>query len=128
MKGEWGKMSRVLIVEDEPMVLALLEDALTIAGHEVSAVRKLEEALALAEKLPIDAAVLDVNLAGGKIYPVADALLERKVPFLFITGALPGKDEIPQKLRRVSFMLKPFRLMDLNTAIMSMCSPDACPA
>jgi CheY-like chemotaxis protein len=51
-------------------------------------------ALALAEAEPIDAAILDVNLAGTDVFPVADALRRRGVPFLFASGygerGLPG--------------------------------------
>lgn len=70
------------------MLVALsLEDQLTDAGYEVvGPAFSLEEAMALAASEPLDGAVLDINLAGEKAYPVADLLAKRNVPFVYVTG------------------------------------------
>src|ERR1700730_1217628 len=78
---------RVLVVEDEMMVLMLIEDVLADFGCEsVTAAATVEKALALIDAQGFDLAMLDVNLNGQKSYPVADALAARGVPFFFSTG------------------------------------------
>jgi CheY-like chemotaxis protein len=78
---------RILVVEDEMMVLANIELALDEMGcTSVSAAATIPEALALLDGGPFDAAMLDVNLKGEKSYPVADALTQRGIPFVFSTG------------------------------------------
>lgn len=79
---------RILVVEDEYFLADDVRDALTEAGAEVlGPVPSVEEASALiAREERIDAAVLDVNLRGELVFPVADALRERGVPFAFATG------------------------------------------
>jgi len=78
--------SRVLIVEDAVLLALELETGLSEAGAEVvGPAYELEEAMALLER-PIDAAVLDANLNGRSVTPVAEALARRKVPFVFATG------------------------------------------
>jgi PAS domain S-box-containing protein len=78
--------SRVLIVEDAVLLALELETGLAEAGAEViGPAYELEEAMALLER-PIDAAVLDANLNGRSVTPVAEALVRRNVPFVFATG------------------------------------------
>jgi two-component sensor histidine kinase len=77
---------RVLIVEDAVLLALELETGLSEAGAEiVGPAYELEEAMALLNR-PIDAAVLDANLNGHSVIPVAQALAERGVPFVFATG------------------------------------------
>jgi len=85
---------RILVVEDEMMVLMVTEDMLGDLGCEsVAAAANVDQALALIEAQGFDAAMLDVNLNGSKSYPVADALAARGVPFAFSTGYSDhGKD------------------------------------
>jgi CheY-like chemotaxis protein len=78
---------RILVVEDEMMVLMMIEDTLADLGCEtVTAAATVDGALALIETQVFDAAMLDMNLNGSKSYPVADALAARDVPFVFSTG------------------------------------------
>jgi len=80
------KGARVLIVEDAVLLALELETGLSEAGAEViGPAYELEEALALLDQ-PIDAAVLDANLNGRSVAPVAELLSQRKVPFVFATG------------------------------------------
>lgn len=79
--------ARVLVVEDEFMVAALLEDRLGGLGCDVvGPAHDIEQALALLACEPVDAAVLDVNICGRMVFPVADALAEQKIPFIFATA------------------------------------------
>lgn len=78
--------ARVLIVEDAVLLALELETGLSEAGAEViGPAYELEEAMALLDK-PIDAAVLDANLNGRSVTPVAEVLAARGVPFVFATG------------------------------------------
>jgi PAS domain S-box-containing protein len=92
--------SKVLIVEDAVLLALELETGLSEAGaHVVGPAYELEEAMALLDR-PIDAAVLDANLNGRSVTPVAEALSKRGVPFVFATGygetgGAPGGFEAP---------------------------------
>ena len=79
---------RILLVEDEFLLAVDLEEHLTAAGAVVvGPVSSVDETLALiAQKSPLDAAVLDVNLDGQSVFPVADELVRRGVPLVFATG------------------------------------------
>ena len=78
---------RVLIVEDEPMIIFMLEDLLTEAGFEIAGVATtLENALSLIETCNFDAALLDSNLAGVSSAPAALTLSARVIPFLVVSG------------------------------------------
>jgi CheY-like chemotaxis protein len=78
---------RVLVIEDEMMVLMLIEDMLVDLGCEsVTAAATVDQALALIDAQVFDAAMLDMNLNGNKGLDVADALAARGVPFVFSTG------------------------------------------
>ena len=80
------KGARVLIVEDAVLLAMELESGLSDAGATViGPAYELEEALCLLDQ-PIDAAVLDANLNGHSVTPVAQALARRKIPFVFATG------------------------------------------
>ena len=63
----------------------------------------------------LDAAVLDINLNGQMSYPVADALVARRVPFLFATGY--GRDSVTNGYRSFPMLQKPFRLLELFDAL-----------
>lgn len=78
---------RILVVEDEPIVAWHLADMLEGRGCEiVGPAYDLAEARALCREQAIDGAVLDVNLGSEKVFPVADTLAERTIPFCFVTG------------------------------------------
>jgi CheY-like chemotaxis protein len=79
---------RVLVLEDEMIVLVMIEDMLADLGCQVvGPAASVDEALALAEAGGVDAALLDLNLGHGESsYPVADLLAQRQIPFAFVTG------------------------------------------
>lgn len=78
---------RILVVEDEYIIAVDLADALAESGIEVvGPVGNVARALAVIEVEPLDGAILDINLAGDAVYPVADALRARFIPFVFATG------------------------------------------
>ena len=78
---------RVLVVEDEMLVLMAIEDMLTDLGcTSISVAGSVDSALGLIAKQDFDLATLDLNLNGERSYPIAQALSDRKVPFAFSTG------------------------------------------
>lgn len=98
---------RVLIVEDETLVSMLVEDILCDLGWEVPAnVASVADALQALEAGEFDVALLDVNVAGQEVFPIADALLVRNVPFVFTTGY--GAPGVRADLRHHPVLPKPF--------------------
>jgi CheY-like chemotaxis protein len=103
---------RVLVVEDEMMVSMLIEDMLSDLGCiVVGPAARLDEAIELARTSELDCAVLDVNLGGQPIYPLADILREAGRPFAFATGY--GDAGVREVDRGTPVLQKPFREGDL---------------
>jgi two-component system, chemotaxis family, sensor kinase Cph1 len=108
---------RILLVEDMLLVALELDKLLRCAGVEtIGPATQLEQALALAERERLDGAVLDINLDGKMVFPVAEVLRRRGVPFVFLTGyenmaALPGDFRSERRL------IKPVRIEELKTAL-----------
>jgi two-component SAPR family response regulator len=107
---------RVLVVEDELLIADLLEGMISDLGHEVVAVvPRVEEALALIARETLDFAIVDVRLHGDMALSVADALLAKKVPFVFATGL--GESGLPADYRHLPLLRKPFTKADLARQI-----------
>jgi CheY-like chemotaxis protein len=107
---------RVLVAEDEALVSMLIEDMLAEMGAVVvGPASTFNEALTLAGEVEADVAVLDVNLAGKPIFPVADALRARGIPYIFASGY--GEAGIIEAHRGAAVLQKPFREADLARAL-----------
>lgn len=107
---------RVLIVEDETIVAMLLEQMLEELGCTVVGVAsQVEPAAELARSLELDAAILDMNLGGQSVDPVAEALAARQTPFLFASGY--GEDGLTSRWRGRPMLTKPFRLEQLRQTL-----------
>ena len=97
---------RVLIVEDEALVAMILEEQLEELGLSVAATcASVAEAIRAIDEHAPDAAILDVNLAGQLVYPVADRLIDRGIPFVFVTGY--GRESIDSCYAAVRILEKP---------------------
>lgn len=108
---------KALIVEDEAGVALLIEDMLAELGCEVAArAALLPRASELARTALVDFAVLDVNLNGRPVFPVADILRERGIPFVFSTGY--GANGLPDEYRCQPLVTKPFTLEDLERQLL----------
>jgi CheY-like chemotaxis protein len=106
----------VMVVEDESPVAMVVEAMLEDLGCVVEASAwRVPQALELAQSRPLDLAVLDVNVAGEEVFPVASVLRERGVPFVFATGY--GVDGVPVGFRDAPIIAKPFQSPDLEQAI-----------
>jgi len=113
---------RVLVVEDEFLVAILIEDMLVAAGCLVAGpIPRLSEALDAVDRGTFDAAVLDVNLGGDRVHPVADALSRRNVPFVFVTGY--GAGVLPGEYAERPRLCKPFKMADLLGTLSSVVAP-----
>src|ERR1700759_3630834 len=103
---------RVLVVEDEMMVSMLIEDMLGDLGCTVvGPASRLDEAIELANSAELDCAVLDVNLGGQPIFPLADLLRTQGAPFAFATGY--GDAGLREVDKGSPVLQKPFREGDL---------------
>jgi PAS domain S-box-containing protein len=97
---------RILIVEDEALVAMILEDQLADLGISVAATcASVPDAMRAIEDNAPQAAILDVNLRGQLVYPVADRLLDRGIPFVFVTGY--GRESIDRRYSFVKVLEKP---------------------
>ena len=107
---------RILVVEDELMIRMLLEDMLGELGYTIAAeAARLDEALDAARNVAFDVAILDVNLNGQTIAPVAEALAARGTPFVFATGY--GERGLPDAYRDRPTLKKPFQMDGLSKTI-----------
>lgn len=109
------RQRRVLIVEDEMCLALMLEDILVDAGYDVLKAARLPAALALAQAETIDAAILDINLAGRQVFPAADALRLRGIPFLFTSGY--GDNGLPAEYLHWPMLQKPYGVERLQEAL-----------
>ena len=98
---------RILVVEDAFLVAMDLDTLLSSAGYEVvGPVGSVRQALGLIDGNPLDAALLDVNVTDGHVFPAADALAARHVPFVFLTGH--SHSVLPPQHRRCVLIAKPY--------------------
>lgn len=107
---------KVLVVEDETIVAMLLEQMLEELGCEVIGVAgQVGPAADLARSADMDVAILDMNLAGQSVDPVAEALAAREAPFVFASGY--GEDGLTARWRGRPVLTKPFRLEQLRQTL-----------
>ncbi len=113
----------VFLVEDEALIRMMIADMVEELGHHVVAeADNVRDASAFAMTAQYDFAILDINLMGVYVDPVADLIERRGKPFLFATGY--GPELLPSLLRRRPILRKPIALDQLKTMIDSL-FPDA---
>lgn len=109
---------RILIVEDESLVAMLLETILEDLGCEtIGPAGSVTEGTSLASENAIDAALLDVNVAGELVFPVAENLKQRGIPFVFSTGY--GEGGLPDNWRGNITIQKPFTEVAVRDALLN---------
>jgi len=110
-----AKNIRVLVVEDEALVGIIMEDFLGDFGYSVvGPIENMQAAILLAATEKIDVAVVDINISGQVATAVADKLIEREIPFLFISGYEKMRGE---RYASIPLLRKPFEPEDLRDAI-----------
>jgi len=106
--------NRVLLVEDEILVAMMMRDILTELGFSViGPFSRVAEAMVAAVHDEFDAGIIDINLGGEFVYPVADVLVARKIPFVFITGY--GVESIDVRFANVPILKKPIQRQVLQS-------------
>src|SRR5207302_219720 len=105
--------NRVLLVEDEILVAMMMRDILSELGLSViGPFSRLSDAMVAAVHDGIDAGIIDINLGGEFVYPVADVLVARQVPFVFVTGY--GVESIDSRFAHVPIIKKPVQRQALQ--------------
>ena len=106
----------VFLVEDEVMIRMMVADMLEELGFSVAAeAGEINEAIKLAQSTSFDLAILDVNVNGKVISPVAELIQARNLPFIFATGY--GSSGLPEQYRDRPALQKPFQLDALGKTI-----------
>jgi CheY-like chemotaxis protein len=104
--------ARVLIVEDEMLVAMFVEDLLGDLGYQVAGVvSHIDDGMKRAEQGDFDIALLDVHLNGKEVFPLADILAGKNIPFIFATGY--GERGLPDRYRGRPVLQKPYHPDDL---------------
>ncbi len=110
-----SKQTKVLVVEDDVMIRVVLADMLCELGYTVAAeAASIDEALEATRKTDFDFAILDADLKGRSVSPVADALVARDIRFVFITGY---GDHGLSAYRNRPTLRKPFQIDTLKRAL-----------
>jgi len=108
--------TRVFVVEDEALVLMSLEDMLGELGCTVGgSATRVEAALEAARDGAFDVALLDVNVGGRRIDPVAKLIAGRDIPMVFVTGY--DRPSLPAGFQDYALLQKPYALADLQAAL-----------
>jgi two-component SAPR family response regulator len=113
---------RVLVVEDDVLIAMDIEQLLQDAGcGVVGPVASVGAAFRALEASEVDAAVLDINLNGELVFPVADALDDANIPFILVTGHT--ERPVPTRHRARPLVTKPYRPTRVIAALVSAISP-----
>ena len=106
----------VFLVEDEVMIRMMVAEMLEELGYRIVAdAGEISEAIRLAQSIDFDLAILDVNVNGKVISPVADLIRARNRPFIFATGY--GSSGLPEEYRDRPSLQKPFQIETLARVI-----------
>jgi CheY-like chemotaxis protein len=110
--------NRVMVVEDEALVAMVVSDAMTELGYQVvGPFSRPPDAIAAVNDGDIAAAILDINLAGTLVYPVAEELTRRGIPFVFVTGY--GIESIDKRFADIPVLQKPIERETLQRIFLS---------
>jgi len=113
---------RVLVVEDQMLVALEIASLLEDMGYEpVGPVGHIQTALLAVTKEPLDGALLDVDLAGESVEPIADFLRRRGIPFALVTGY--ARERLPERLRDCPYVAKPFTFADVKATVSALFAP-----
>ena len=110
---------RVLVVEDDMLIAVYIEEVLQGLGCiVVGPVSKLDAAMRMADDEALDAAILDINIRGGHVYPAAERLRARGIPFALASGY--GNWALPEAFRNQPRLTKPFTEQELEAQVLSL--------
>jgi two-component sensor histidine kinase/DNA-binding response OmpR family regulator len=107
---------RILVVEDEALVAIALRESLDEMGFSVvGPCSRISEAVVALRHNRVDAAVLDINLGGDPVYPLAEVLTAEKIPFVFVTGY--GPEELDRRFSHIPILQKPIERHSLGAVL-----------
>lgn len=115
--------NNVLIVEDETLLALMLEDLLLDIGHHVVHAGSLPDAMEAVEREHFDAAILDINIAGRDVFPVASRLRELHTPFVFASAHDAGR--IGSEFSQEQLISKPYTIGQVQQSLDRMLSHSA---
>ena len=110
-----AEAKRLLVVEDDPVIAMLMEDILRDLGPEVFVNLTLTHALLEIDAHEVDAVLLDMHLRGESAHPMVLALIERKLPFLVLSGS--DQSALQQEFPQVRLLPKPFGKVQLEQSV-----------
>src|SRR5262245_5637500 len=114
-------LKKVLMVEDSFLIAPGLAQTVAAMGFDVvGQVNTADGALRKIEEAAPDCVLLDVQLRDGDTAKVAEALIERNVPFVVVTGY--RRDTLPSVLRKAPYVAKPFQEAELIDAVNTACA------
>jgi CheY-like chemotaxis protein len=106
----------ILVVEDEPLIAMMLEDFLETLGHSIhQSCDNLPDALIAVERDGFDVAILDVNIKGDSVWPVAQRLRDKNIPFVIASGG--HVEPPPGEFRNVPMLEKPYTIDRITPAL-----------
>ena len=115
----------VLIAEDNAFIAISLANLLQELGCAVvGPFARVDNCLAEVARSKLDGALLDINLVGGEVYPVAYELKRRGTPFIFCTGCMQGS--LPEAFRNAPYLVKPFERDALIQLMVAAFTPGFC--
>lgn len=113
---------KVLVVEDEMLILLMIEHMLADLGCDsITGVATVDKALTMINSQSFDAAMLDLNLGGVDSNSIAEALTAREIPFFYCTGN--GDHAMNKGFKGQSVLRKPFRFSELTNMFTRILSP-----
>jgi DNA-binding response OmpR family regulator len=108
---------RILLAEDEFLVGMMLEESLRLAGHDViGPIGDFARLMDAVRSDTFELALLDINLGGQMVYPAAEELRARGVPFIFLSGY--GRSTLPPAFKDTTVLSKPCNLDTLETEVL----------
>ncbi|HZS63408.1 MAG TPA: response regulator [Xanthobacteraceae bacterium] len=117
-----GNRKKIFLVEDEALIGMVTRDLITEMGFfVVGPFCSVNESLAALSTQDPDAAILDLNLGGQMVYPVAELLLRRAIPFVFVTGY--GPESVERRFDQVPVLQKPIARDVLEQALRNVVAP-----
>ena len=119
ISAETLKGLKVFVVEDESLVAMQLEDMLEDAGCElVGLAMRVKRALEMLDEDPaVDVAILDVNIGGDKVYPVAERLRAGGIPMIFATGY--GRAGVDDEWQGCEILQKPYTWAEVEKTVLA---------
>jgi PAS domain S-box-containing protein len=110
---------RILVVEDESLIAMMMKDVLTDLGYEViGPYARNDDALTAIDQQHVAGAMLDLNVNGETVYPVAEALASRHIPFILVTGY--DSQSIDRRFENVPTLQKPIEAKSLEHLLRAM--------